>query len=412
MYYKTLFKVTLLAFATASALSCGKKETKATEKPLVKDSVAIVKDSVITETVAEVITDTIHPVGHPVYNEFARYVAGYGVSKQSQFYASTQEAYWQKFASKQDSAWKATERKRFSIMKSWAQTELKDANAATTNVLYPLSGPDFLNANIFFPNAQQYVLFALEPVGNLPDFSNQKDEQKQQYLASVEKSISDIFEKSYFITRKMLTDLQQNNVNGTLPIICLFLARTDNTITNVERAWIDSTGTLNTAPFNKPDSKKHSYAVKVSFFPNGHPDQKKSVVYIKADLENRAFNKNTALQKFLNSNFTDAITYLKSASYVLHYKDFSAFRNIVLDRTKFLLQDDTGIAYRFLKPSAWDIQLYGRYAKPVADFNSAGVDQPDLQKAYTDSTHVQALPFSLGYHWGTKYQNMLKAVKK
>jgi hypothetical protein len=412
MHHKALFRIAVLALATGLSLSCDKKTDK-TENNKQQDSASIVQDSALqVSTAAEIITDTIHPVGHPIYNEFARYVAGYGVSKQSQYYQSTQEAYWQKFATKQDSAWKSTDRNRFSIMKNWAKTELKDANAVTTNVLYPLSGPDFLNANIFFPNAQQYVLFALEPVGNFPDFKNQKEDQKAQYLNSVEKSISDIFEKSYFITRKMLTDLQQNNVNGTLPIICLFLARTDNTITNVERAWIDSTGTLNTAPFNDPKYKKRPYAVKVSFFPNGHPEQKKSVVYIKADLENRAFNKNIGLQKFLNSNFTDAITYLKSASYVLHYKDFSGFRNILLDRTKFLLQDDTGVAYRFFKPSEWDITLYGRYAKPVEDFNTAGVDQPDLQKAYKDSTKVQKLPFSLGYHWGTKDQNMMKATKK
>lgn len=410
MYHKKLFRIALFTFATGLVISCGKKETKAAESVVKDSSSSVVADSA-TRTAAAIIVDTIHPVGHPVYNEFARYVAGYGVSKHSQYYASTQEAYWQKFAAKQDSAWKVTEKKRFSIMKNWAKTELKDANAVTTNVLYPLSGPDFLNANIFFPNAKQYVLFALEPVGNFPDFKNQQDEQKAQYLNSVEKSISDIFEKSYFITRKMLTDLQQTNVNGTLPIICLFLARTDNTITNVERAWIDSTGTLNTAPFN--ESKKHAYAVKVSFFPNGHPEQQKSVVYIKADLENRAFNKNIGLQKFMNSNFTDAITYLKSASYVLHYRDFSGFRNILMDRTKFLLQDDTGIAYHYFKPKEWDVTLYGRYAKPVADFNNAGVDQPDLQKAYRDSTRVvQELPFSLGYHWGTKDQNMMKAVKK
>ena len=36
-------------------------------------------------------------------------------------------------------------------------------------MLYMFSGPDFLYATSFFPNAATYVLAGLEPVGQIPD---------------------------------------------------------------------------------------------------------------------------------------------------------------------------------------------------------------------------------------------------
>ena len=39
-------------------------------------------------------------------------------------------------------------------------------------MLYMFSGPDFLYATSFFPNASTYVLAGLEPVGAVPDLTN------------------------------------------------------------------------------------------------------------------------------------------------------------------------------------------------------------------------------------------------
>jgi hypothetical protein len=39
-------------------------------------------------------------------------------------------------------------------------------------MLYMFSGPDFLYATLFFPNAATYVLAGLEPVGQIPDLTS------------------------------------------------------------------------------------------------------------------------------------------------------------------------------------------------------------------------------------------------
>ena len=107
-------------------------------------------------------------------------------------------------------------------------------------------------------------------------------------------------------------------------------------------------------------------------------------------------------------------TYIKSASYLLHNPTFSVMRNAVLKKSASIVQDDTGVPYRYLPSKDWKLTFYGNYIKPVSSFPS-GFYQLDLQKAYHigDSLkQVKPLPFSLGYHWGSNYQNLIKAERK
>jgi len=95
---------------------------------------------------------------------------------------------------------------------------------------------------------------------------------------------------------------------------------------------------------------------------------------------------------------------------LMHYREFSRVRDLVLDRSRFILQDDTGIPYRHFSPDEWDIRLYGDYVDPISDFS--GVGQPDLKAAYADPAAVKPLPFRLGYHWGSNKGSLLYLVKK
>ena len=52
---------------------------------------------------------------------------------------------------------------------------------------------------------------------------------------------------------------------------------------------------------------------------------------------------------------------IKSASYLLHDAQFSKTRAMVLDSADVLVQDDTGIPYRFINQSPWQVKLYGKY---------------------------------------------------
>ena len=94
----------------------------------------------------------------------------------------------------------------------------------------------------------------------------------------------------------------------------------------------------------------------------------------------------------------------------MHYKFFAEIRNLILAQSAFLLQDDSGVAYRFFDKKKWKIKLYGQYTEPISDFK--GVTQEDLQAAYNqDAQHIEALPFVLGYHWESRGINLMKASR-
>ena len=249
----------------------------------------------------------------------------------------------------------------------------------------------------FFPDAKNYRLYALEINGALPDLKTMTSKATENYVNEVYTSLSDIFKSSYFITSKMSTALNAENVNGTLPLICVFLVRTGHEIINLQYFHLNNDGTETALPKDSLGTH-HNDLVKV-YFKNSKNNSIQMVSYMKCDLSDDAYSKNIAL-KNLFTKMKPCITYIKSASYLLHYGFFSQFRDVIMSKSKTLLEDDTGIPYKYFSGDKWYVSLYGTYVKPVSDFS--GVFQTDLVKAYKDTIlrKPKKLPFSLGYHWG------------
>src|SRR5581483_1819506 len=104
-----------------------------------------------------------------------------------------------------------------------------------------------------------------------------------------------------------------------------------------------------------------------------------------------------------NSNTARCITYIKSASYLLHANFMSNMRSLILKNSIAVVEDDTGIPFKYFQEgNRFDIKLYGQYTKPVSDFPYLSLQKP-LQEAFQkDSSKIGKLPFHLGYHWGSK----------
>src|SRR5262249_41868467 len=60
-------------------------------------------------------------------------------------------------------------------------------------MLYMFSGPDFLYATSFFPNASTYVLAGLEPVGSVPDLTSLSPSIIDEELRNLELSMGSLF---------------------------------------------------------------------------------------------------------------------------------------------------------------------------------------------------------------------------
>jgi hypothetical protein len=250
-------------------------------------------------------------------------------------------------------------------------------------------------------------MIALEKYGSLPNVQKMDSAKAGYYLSSVTKSLEDIFGKSYFITRKMLKDVS-NSVNGVVPLVSVFLVRTGFEIKDIQYKHLNDDGTF-TAIVADACGKQTNDLVEIYFTKPGS-DKMRKIVYFKTNLCDEpyggmpSFTENKALQNYLNK-MPECYTYVKSASYLMNYGTFSIIRNICLAKSKSILQDDTGIAFRYVDKSKWNYKLYGSYIKPVDDFS--GVWQDDLSAAYKkDSAQCEKIGFlfrvSLGQSSGSK----------
>src|ERR1019366_5956890 len=176
------------------------------------------------------VTESRHVRPDSVLNDYSLFLAGMPTAGNNVAPKLLKNNFYKKYKAEMDSNFTKIGRNRLSIMNDWANTELATERARPTILFYPFSGPDILHAITLYPNATQYVMIAMEKPGDIPDIHKMDSSTSAYYLNSVYQSLQDIFEKSYFITRKMIQDLQKVKVNGVAPLICVFLERTGHTV--------------------------------------------------------------------------------------------------------------------------------------------------------------------------------------
>ena len=392
--------------------SCNQASTQEQSSQLQTDNTANNASAIpvtSSDTTAKEKTAYPAPQAHRKYNDFARLVAGLPLEGDSQYKKYDTLKAYKEFAGSLGRSWTKIDSSRFSRMREWAKTELAEANKDNTDLFYPFSGPDFVNAYTLFPNANNYTLIGLEAIIAFPNLDKFNKKMVDNYFFSVAESIEDLLEKSYFLTRRMEKDFQRGKAEGILPALTLFIVRTGNVITNIERIELDENGKY---ILSSIDSGKTSIrGVKVSFY-NPSNNRPRSVSYFRQDASDDGLKKYPNFLKMLQ-NMPTSNAYFKSASYLLHFPYFTTLRPLVLEKARFIMQDDTGVPFRFLTRDKWDITVYGTYDKPIKDFTYMG--QRDL-KNYYDSLKkingVKPMPFDLGYHWGTKDNNLIRAIKK
>jgi len=341
------------------------------------------------------------------YQEFALFVTG------QEFPASNTDttidrAFWTEYQSKINEDWPTMDSSRLKPMGNWSKEVIRPEISDSLILFYPFSGPDYLHAHVLFPKASGYLFLAQEQLGEIPDLSTASQRDLSDYLDKFYYSIRDIYKRSYFITGRMNTDLHNARVKGVLPVLIFFMAQTDHEIIDVTYETFDSEGNFKeissvTGRFSATE------CINISFKEN-NSDDIKTLRYFRCDISDSGFKSTPIFNTYLD-DLDNVNTYVKSASYLLHYGTFSTIRNIILDNSASVLQDDTGIPYKYYKSETWTPTLFGTYVKPISDFTSPYLMQHDLKKIYDESEDIHELPFSLGYHWRTGEQNQMFFVK-
>jgi len=329
----------------------------------------------------------------------AKFLAGLPVNATPlESYASTPGL--KSHATDLDRAWKQFDERQLSKIRAWAPQALGAAYQDTGPMYYMFSGPDFLYANAFFPNASTYILCGTEPVGPIPDLDRIPQHALPSALANLRRSLDSVLSLSFFITKKMKVDLRQQQLSGTLPVLYVFLARAGCTINSVETVALDKAGAF------VPEGKGTTPGVKITF--TGSAGRPQTLYYFTTDLADWAIKVNPNFGAFCEQQ-GQGVTLLKAASYLMHSDNFSKVRGYLLAHSKVILQDDSGMPYRFFPKDKWDVRFYGRYVGPINRFLKNG--QLDLAKD-NKAANPPPLPFSFGYQWQPSRSSLVVATPK
>ena len=341
-------------------------------------------------------------------DDTARFLAGLQPSSNSPLAVLTKDPVWLSHARYFDATFAREESAHLSKVREFSKEYLTEKH---DTMLYMFSGPDFLYANSFFPKASMYVLAGLEPVGEIPDLTGLSSWTVDEELRNLENSMDSLFNFSFFITRKMKSQLHEGPVYGTLPVLYVFLARTGKTIHDVNFGRLDeqgvfqildSRGATNANTKKAVGSSSGAPGVEIVFSEGNGSTQ--ALYYFSTNLADGSFEQ-SGFSAFL-AKLGPADSLIKSASYLLHEAHFASVRKLLLDNSATILQDDSGIPLAFFDPRQWRFQAFGRYEGPISMF--ANFYQPRMAELFQGASPIE---FGIGYRWRKNDSNLLLAEK-
>jgi len=344
-----------------------------------------------------------------VYNNYAQRVAAKDTTPFNDIDQSSLVSFYQV----QNDKIKPIIENRLSLITNWNQEIMKRNKVSDSSfVFYPFSGADFIHAYYLYPNASEYFMSAIENIGDIVDVSKLNKVEFFEYVKDFDTVMRDIYMRSYFITKNMEDDFsKKTKINGVLPILLWSAAMTNHDIIHVKYFIVDTNFEKKYVDISAKAKNKLSVEIKLFDKTN---NRFQLLNYYSADLSNRGLRKSSKSISFLKDYVSNASNgFVKSASYLMHYDStFSTIQQLVLNKNKYFVQDDTGVPFKKFDLSKWNIELYGIYEKPIKDF-SESLYQKQLDDAYKNSAYYKGgLKFSLGYHRSSKNQNQLVAIKK
>lgn len=291
----------------------------------------------------------------------------------------------------------------FSRMRAWSAAELAPRIVMERPVYYFFGGPDAVSPLALFPEAPAYLLGGLEGVGEIAAPQTLTPEVLAEALKNIRESADVILAYGHFITKDMKTELDRTAFRGVLPLMFTFIALTGGEVLGAESFGVKRDGSLVAR-----EEKGALPGVKVTF--RRTPSAGEQVMYyVQANVADDALKANDAVLKWAGG-LGQGNVYLKAASYLMHETYFSRIRNFLLTNGAAVLQDDSGIPFRFFQDGNWRCWMFGRYVGTLEIFTK--YHQPDLAGVFSSPDAAVELPFGTGYKWRMGESNLLLAVRQ
>jgi len=352
-------------------------------------------------------------------NDAARFLAGLPGTEGSPYKDLEADPAWQAHREKLDAAF-GTEQARLGKQREFQKAEIA-GNIRAKSCFYPFGGADSWNVSTFFPDCEKYLLVGLEPAGSLifaESFLKKSPDTMGGRLAAFRGSLQSILSNSFFVTREMDGDYRGQKTDGLLvPMLVLLVRHHEVTVEKVQYFMLTDSGTtVDRDPKDKSVPRSTNKMVEITVKRPGAAASQK-MYFVTANLgpttsELKGYpglQMNTGLLQFLDG-FGRVNTFMKATSYMPHRPEFTLIRDNILSRSDLILQEDTGIPYRYYKPEEWDVRLFGAYSRPIAVF--AGYRQLDLVKAYAQEGRARGLGFAIGYGSKRQASGMQMAIRK
>ncbi|MCF8423773.1 MAG: hypothetical protein K9H41_05470 [Bacteroidia bacterium] len=405
MLIKAILCASTLAFVVGCSSTASEKTSELKKDTINNES----EDSKGTvDSLQEINAISTAPINDTL-NAIANIMSG--IADSSSIYKFIQATSDFKLFSKNfDKRWMAFDSSRLTNLRNFKANEISKVVKIQPTLFYPFSGPDILYAQTFFPEADKYVMIGLEPVGSLPAFIKEDSDSLDTYFNKVNTSLNAILKFSFFRTQSMKNDLKNNEVDGTLHLLFLFLKRTGNQFCSAKPLTVDSLGAIQFVK-SFEDLKKlktNTKGVEIKFV-DIHK-QLKTLYYFSLNAADGGLKSNKGFITYLQSMGT-INTYLKGASYLMHKSYFSMIRNVILNQSEHVVQDDSGIAFHyFLEDNRqWNYTFFGQYLKPIPMFSD--FYQKDLDSLYKQQGS-KPIGFGIGYNFKDKNSNFMIASKQ
>ena len=327
-------------------------------------------------------------------NNIASFLGGTTPKSIGDFSTAFSSPSWKSHQTTLNSAWEKAMKDKINPMREWSKTEKIGKKSET--LFYPFSGADFLHVYSANQDYSTYYLFGLEPPGEIPKKENILNSSlTSNILSTIYKSVDENLNQSFFHTKYMAVEFNNPILKGTIPVFMFFMNRMGVELTSITPVTFNDKGEIIPA-------KDFSKGVRIGFMDNG---KNKELIYFSGDISNAGMTATPGLKNMINRISKDASTMIKSASYLCHSVQFSIIKDLIISNSYSIMQDDTGVPYKFYDQSRWNIRHYGVYTRPITIF--AGCMQPDLKSAVAGKEK----PISFRYGYNTP-PNLMVSVRK
>ncbi len=341
------------------------------------------------------------------WNDLARFLAGMPVGPESRYNKEASLPGYRKYAASMDQFFDRVKKENIDLITPWRDANIPERVRKNT-VIYPLSGADFINLYTFFPEAGKYIMLSVETQGPIPDPLKLSPAELQSGLTSMQRCVSTIASLNYLYTALQRSETKNPHLPGFLPILMVFSARLNLSITNVELIALDKEGLV--VPLETAGQQPAITGARITFV---SPKAKSTQELCYLSMRVRPTVDSDSVEgKFLN-RLHGINTFMKSAIYLLQLESFRNFCNFLMNRSDMIIEDYSAIPYGYFNPAEWDIRLYGTYTRSAGFSNYPNpIQQHDMAQAYRSVNNP--LPFNFGYGalHGKGRSNLMLMLKK